>query len=196
MFATVTLTTPLAETPAFRARLASARPSASHVGHAESLTVDEQEFCPVTKAKLGSMGKPITVQLASRKVWVCCSGCPEKLKAQPAKYLEGMESQPAEGVLSVPETAVIDTGDRKIVYVEAQPGVFEGRQVVLGPRIGERFPVLEGLAANEKVAAAGAFLIDAETRLNQGAAATSEPAPQSADRSTSSAPATGVTHRH
>ncbi|MBV8126193.1 MAG: efflux RND transporter periplasmic adaptor subunit [Planctomycetaceae bacterium] len=197
MFATVTITTPLAETPAFRARLASARPSASHVGHAESLTVDEQEFCPVTKAKLGSMGKPITVQLASRKVWVCCSGCPEKLKAQPAKFLEGMESQPAEGVLSVPETAVIDTGDRKIVYVEAQPGVFEGRQVVLGPRIGERFPVLEGLAANEKVAAAGAFLIDAETRLNQGAAAaTSEPAPQSADRSTSSAPATGVTHRH
>lgn len=197
MFATVTLTTPLAESPAFRAQHASARPSAIHAGHVESLTVEEQEFCPVTKAKLGSMGKPITVQLASRKVWVCCSGCPEKLKAQPARYLVSLDSRPAEGVLSVPETAVIDTGDRKIVYVEAQPGVFEGRQVVLGPRTGERFPVLEGLAAHEKVAASGAFLIDAETRLNQGAtAATSEPARSSSDRAARSATATGGTHRH
>ncbi len=53
-----------------------------------------------------------------------------------------------------------------MVYVEAEPGVFEGREVVLGPRSGDRFPVLEGLAAGEKVAAAGAFLIDAESRLN------------------------------
>ncbi len=44
--------------------------------------------------------------------------------------------------------------------------MFEGRQVVLGPRIGDRFPVLDGLAPGDKVAAAGAFLIDAESRLN------------------------------
>ena len=69
-------------------------------------------------------------------------------------------------MLSVPESAVIDTGNRKIVYVEAEPGVYEGREVVLGPRIGDRFPVLEGLAPGEKVAAPGAFLIDAESRLN------------------------------
>ena len=62
---------------------------------------------------------------------------------------------------------MIDTGDRKLVYVESQPGVFEGRQVVLGARIGDRFPVLEGSHAGDKVAAAGAFLIDAESRLNQ-----------------------------
>ena len=58
----------------------------------------------------------------------------------------------------MPESAVIDTGTRKVVYVESEPGVFEGREVVLGPRIGDRFPVLEGLAPGEKVAAAGAFL--------------------------------------
>ena len=39
---------------------------------------------------------------------------------------------------------------------------------MLGPRAGDRFPVLEGLAPGEKVAAAGAFLIDAESRLNPG----------------------------
>ena len=66
----------------------------------------------------------------------------------------------------MPEAAVIDTGTRKVVYVEVEPGVYEGREVVLGKRIRGRFPVLEGLAPGERVAAAGAFLIDAESRLN------------------------------
>src|SRR5262249_17414894 len=69
-------------------------------------------------------------------------------------------------VLSVPESAVIDTGARKVVYVEAEPGVYEGREVVLGPRVGDRFPVLDGLAPGERVAAAGPFLIDAPSPVN------------------------------
>ncbi len=77
---------------------------------------------------------------------------------------------PAE-LLSVPERAVVDTGTRKVVYVERGPGLFEGVEVRLGPRIGEYYPVLEGLAPGDRVAAAGAFLIDAETRLNPAAAA-------------------------
>jgi Cu(I)/Ag(I) efflux system membrane fusion protein len=68
--------------------------------------------------------------------------------------------------LSVPESAVVDTGTRKVVYVESEPGVFEGREVVLGPRTGDRFGIKQGLAPGEKVAVAGAFLIDAESRLN------------------------------
>jgi Cu(I)/Ag(I) efflux system membrane fusion protein len=74
--------------------------------------------------------------------------------------------------LVVPESAVIDTGAKKIVYVERSPGQYEGREVELGPRQGDRFPVLKGLAAGDKVAAAGSFLVDAETRLNPAAAAT------------------------
>jgi Cu(I)/Ag(I) efflux system membrane fusion protein len=72
-------------------------------------------------------------------------------------------------VLAVPERAVIDTGTRQIVYVQREPGLFEGMEVQLGPRIGEFYPVLKGLKPGEKVAAAGAFLIDAETRLNPSA---------------------------
>ena len=53
-----------------------------------------------------------------------------------------------------------------MVYVEAEPGVYEGRKVVLGPRSGDVYPVLDGLAPGENVAATGAFLIDAESRLN------------------------------
>jgi len=172
MFASVTLKTPVAETPAFQTRVRSSRPPGSN-GRQTSLTAAEQKTCPVTELTLGSMGDPISVDVEGRKVWTCCSACPPKLAAQPAKYLVRLEPPPRDEVLSVPESAVIDTGSRKVVYVESEPGVFEGRTVVLGPRAGDRFPVLEGLAPGEKVAAAGAFLIDAESRLNPAAAGSS-----------------------
>jgi Cu(I)/Ag(I) efflux system membrane fusion protein len=165
MFATVTLKTPVADTPAFRAKFAaSASPGPG--GHRTHLTADEQKNCPVTTLKLGSMGEPVPVEVEGRKVWTCCSACTPKLKAQPARYLARLEPRPRDEVLSVPESSVIDTGGRKIVYVEAEPGVYEGREVVLGPRIGDRFPVLEGLTPGDRVATKGAFLIDAESRLN------------------------------
>jgi hypothetical protein len=50
--------------------------------------------------------------------------------------------------------------------------MFEGVEVELGPRQGEFYPALKGLRPGDKVAAAGSFLIDAETRLNPAAAAT------------------------
>jgi Cu(I)/Ag(I) efflux system membrane fusion protein len=133
-------------------------------------TPEQQQTCPVTGAKLGSMGKPVLVDVDDHKVWTCCPDCPPKLKAEPAKYLAPLVAPSEDDVLSVPESAVIDTGTRKIVYVESRPGVFEGHEVVLGPRVGNRFPVLEGLAPGQKVAAVGAFLIDAESRINPSAA--------------------------
>jgi membrane fusion protein, copper/silver efflux system len=72
-------------------------------------------------------------------------------------------------VLAVPERSVIDTGTRQIVYVQREPGLYEGVEVKLGPRVGEFYPVLKGLEVGQKVAAAGAFLIDAETRLKPSA---------------------------
>jgi len=155
----------VADTPAFRAKFATS-PHPGPGGHRTGLTADDQKTCPVTTLKLGSMGAPVPVEVEGRKVWTCCPACPPKLKAQPAKYLARLEPPPRDQVLSVPEAAVIDAGSRKLVYVETEPGVYEGREVVLGARIGDRFPVLEGLAPGEKVAAKGAFLIDAESRLN------------------------------
>jgi hypothetical protein len=75
-------------------------------------------------------------------------------------------------VLAVPETAVIDTGSRKFVYREAEPGVYEGLLVELGPRSGAFYPVVRGIEPGDKVATAGAFLIDAETRLTGGLGST------------------------
>jgi Cu(I)/Ag(I) efflux system membrane fusion protein len=71
-------------------------------------------------------------------------------------------------VLVVPESAVIDTGSRKIVYRQAEPGIYDGVLVQLGSRCGGFYPVLRGLGPGDKVATAGSFLIDAETRLTSG----------------------------
>ena len=74
--------------------------------------------------------------------------------------------------LVVPEQAVVDTGAKKIVYVERKEGLFEGVEVELGLRQDDFYPVVKGLAAGDRVAAAGGFLVDAETRLNPAAAST------------------------
>jgi membrane fusion protein, copper/silver efflux system len=168
MFATVTLKTPVAETPAFRSRLAARH--APGGTRQVSLTAEEQKICPVTTLKLGAMGEPVSTDVDGGKVWTCCAACPPKLKAEPAKYLARLAPAPEDAVLSVPESAVIDTGTRKVVYVETEPGVFEGREVVLGPISRDRYPVLEGLHPGETVATSGSFLIDAENRLNPQAA--------------------------
>jgi multidrug efflux pump subunit AcrA (membrane-fusion protein) len=75
-------------------------------------------------------------------------------------------------VLAVPERAVIDTGSRKLVYRETEPDVYDGVEVELGPRCGAFYPLIRGLQAGDKVATAGSFLIDAETRLTGGVAST------------------------
>jgi membrane fusion protein, copper/silver efflux system len=173
MFATLTLKAPMAGMPAFAHRTTKSEPSGPTAkARSEPATAEEQENCPVTAAKLGSMGDPISVQVEGRKIWTCCAACPPKLEAEPARYLVRLAAAPRGQVLSIPESAVIDTGTRKVVYIETEPGVYDGREVVLGPRSGDRFGVLHGLALGEKVAAAGAFLIDAESRLNPGPTAT------------------------
>lgn len=191
MFATVELKTPVAHLPEFQAQAHSRAGAGS--GRVQQ-TAHEQEKCPVTKLKLGSMGAPVPVEIEGRKVWTCCPACTPKLKARPAVYLARLAPAtppPSNEVLSVPESAVIDTGRKTVVYVESEPGVFEGRAVVLGPRTGDRFPVLEGLAPGERVASGGAFLIDAESRINPGTSAVAaavEPAP--------TPPAAAHAHQH
>lgn len=79
--------------------------------------------------------------------------------------------RPPGKVLAVPESAVIDTGVQRVVYIERMPGMFDGVVVELGPRCDGYYPIIRGLELGQRVAATGAFLIDAETRLNPSVAA-------------------------
>jgi Cu(I)/Ag(I) efflux system membrane fusion protein len=74
-----------------------------------------------------------------------------------------------EKVLAVPESAVINTGTHRIVYRESEPGTFDMVEVEVAPRAGEFYPVISGLKEGDRIATAGAFLVDAENRLNPAA---------------------------
>ena len=75
------------------------------------------------------------------------------------------------GALSIPRSAVLDTGRRKLVYVEREKGLFEAREIKTGFKAEGYVEVLEGLKEGEIVVAAGAFLIDAESQLGPGVGA-------------------------
>jgi Cu(I)/Ag(I) efflux system membrane fusion protein len=168
MFATVQVETPMSDTEPFRSRAANARQTPPEADDATLIAL--QEVCPVTGLTLGAMGDPLKVSLDGKDVFVCCRDCEPKLREHPADYLAKLAPPPDNTVLTIPEGAVIDTGTQKIVYVEREPGVFEGVEVKLGPRTDNYYPVVSGLRPGDRVAAAGSFLLDAETRLNPAAA--------------------------
>lgn len=68
-------------------------------------------------------------------------------------------------VLTVPDSAVIDSGTRSIVLVQLAEGRFEPREVKLGARTDNYIEVKSGVRAGEQVVVAANFLIDAESNL-------------------------------
>lgn len=67
--------------------------------------------------------------------------------------------------LAIPVTAVLDSGTRKLVHVEQEPGLYAAKEVKLGVRAGNYYPVLEGLAEGDRVAVRGNFLLDSQFQL-------------------------------
>jgi Cu(I)/Ag(I) efflux system membrane fusion protein len=68
----------------------------------------------------------------------------------------------------VPRTAVLQTGERAIVFVRGADGVLTPREVSVGLGSGGDIAILSGLEAGEVVVSSAAFLIDAEANLGVG----------------------------
>ncbi|MBI5417609.1 efflux RND transporter periplasmic adaptor subunit [Candidatus Poribacteria bacterium] len=67
--------------------------------------------------------------------------------------------------LAIPEEAVMDTGERKIVFIAKPKGYFESRDVKLGQKAGGYYEVINGVSNGEIAVTSGNFFIDSETRL-------------------------------
>ncbi len=87
------------------------------------------------------------------------------------------DPEAADKVLAVPAQAVLDSGNRQVVWVFLGKGQFQPRAVKLGPQSmahGDSetryYPVIDGLAENEMVVTNGNFLIDSESSLTGVAA--------------------------
>jgi Cu(I)/Ag(I) efflux system membrane fusion protein len=66
--------------------------------------------------------------------------------------------------LVIPESAVILTGKRAIVFLIHDSHI-QPREIVLGPSAGEMYRVESGLEAGDRVATSAQFLLDSESRL-------------------------------
>jgi membrane fusion protein, copper/silver efflux system len=72
--------------------------------------------------------------------------------------------------ISVPADAILDSGIKRIVFVDLGKGLFEPREVDTGWHFGKRVEIVRGLKPGERIAISGNFLIDSESRLEMAAA--------------------------
>lgn len=108
---------------------------------------------PTLKAETRTV--PVRIELANPK---------QLLK--PAMFAQvDVQLGGAAAVLTVPDSAVIDSGKRQIVLVRRGEGRFEPREIRTGSRGDNLVEVLDGLKAGEEVVVAANFLIDAESNL-------------------------------
>jgi RND family efflux transporter MFP subunit len=76
--------------------------------------------------------------------------------------------------ITVPSEAVLNSGERKTVFVDRGNGYLEPREVEIGERIGDRLEILKGLKPGERIAISGNFLIDSESQLKAAAGGMAE----------------------
>jgi Cu(I)/Ag(I) efflux system membrane fusion protein len=76
-------------------------------------------------------------------------------------YLEGSSAS----VLTVPESAVVQTGERTLVFVDKGQGHYEPREVSIGERVPGGYRVRGGLAVGERVVVSANFLLDSESSI-------------------------------
>jgi len=67
--------------------------------------------------------------------------------------------------LAVPDEAVLNTGERQVVFIAQPQGYFVSREVKLGQKAGNYFEVLSGLNEGDAVVSSGNFFVDSESRL-------------------------------
>lgn len=115
----------------------------------------------------------------SVKTVYTCPMHPEVKSSKPGEcpkcgmFLVKKEGAPADSVLAVPKGAVLDTGVRKLVYIEEDKGTYVPKEVELGPEAialvnGKRrkfFAVKAGLSEGMRVVSQGNFLIDSQSQI-------------------------------
>lgn len=108
-----------------------------------------------------------------------CPMCPEVLSDKPGECPNcGMDlvknpPPPAGTVLAVPKEAVLDTGLRKLVYIEQEAGAYTAREVELGQeatalvegRPRPFYVVTAGLSEGLSVVTRANFLIDSQSQI-------------------------------
>ena len=86
-------------------------------------------------------------------------------KLKPNMFVNANVQIPLGDSLVIPESSVLDTGSRKIVFVAQSDDTFVKRDVVTGQYADGYVQILSGLQPSETVVTAATFLIDSQTKL-------------------------------
>ena len=94
---------------------------------------------------------------------------------KPDMYAEVVIQEPERKVTVVPESSVLATGTRSVLFVVKDDGTFEPREVQTGTKSDRFIEIRSGVKPGEKVATQANFLIDSESRLKAALAQMSGP---------------------
>jgi Cu(I)/Ag(I) efflux system membrane fusion protein len=107
-----------------------------------------------------------TVSQATRTVKVRLELNNPELRIMPGMYAEvELHGPPLEETLLVPRSAVLDTGERSVVFHRMPDGQLHPMEVVTGLSSGDQVQVLSGLREGHVVVSSATFLIDAESNI-------------------------------
>jgi len=110
------------------------------------------------------------LEMATRTLDVRLEFPNPELALKPGMFADVTLDIPLGRQVVVPREAVLDTGARQIVFLALPDGYFEPREVTVGPRLEDRWVILEGLEPGQIIVTSGAFLIDSESQLSAAAA--------------------------
>jgi hypothetical protein len=89
-----------------------------------------------------------------------------QMRLRPGMFVQvSLEAPLGSNVVAVPRSAVLETGQDKVVYVAKGNGVFEKRSIEASTAGDEYYAVTRGIEPGERVVTHGNFLIDSQTRL-------------------------------
>jgi Cu(I)/Ag(I) efflux system membrane fusion protein len=107
-----------------------------------------------------------TMDEATRTIRVRVNVANSDLRLKPGMFATlFIDSRLGADALTIPEEALIATGERNLVFVRDTSGMLQPRDVVVGHRAAGRVIILSGLAEHDEIVASGNFLVDAESRL-------------------------------
>ncbi len=104
----------------------------------------------------------------------------EEMRLKPGMFVDVRLNLDMGESVVVPDSAVMYSGLRKIVFVNTEGTRFEPREVMTGARSNGNIQILSGVSGGDLVAIKANFLLDSESRLQaiiQGAVKTSDAKP-------------------
>jgi len=135
-----------------------------HVGQSVKISVDAYPEKELT-GKIAYIYPTVTPETRTAKVRVELANPGGMLRPDMYANVQLVSGHGKAKALTVPDSAVIDSGTRQVVLVQRAEGLFEPREVKLGMRSDGYAEVLQGLSEGENVVVSANFLIDAESNL-------------------------------